>query len=234
MPTSPAIREAVRFIRTPKTDLRASLLGDDATQKAPSTVDALALHSRRLFAKYESALLSRPILTKAITSAVLYGAGDLIAQLIAARSAVAATSAPASAEIDPVRTLRAVVYGGAFYAPLAHAHYEFLDWLVVRRWRVSLNQVPLVKLVIEQFVYWSYLSNAYYHFVMGALQGQTPQACWDGVVATLWTTVRAQWVFWIPVQLLNFYLVPLRHQLNCVLVVSLIWTTFLSLAFPPE
>ena len=27
---------------------------------------------------------------------------------------------------------------------------------------------------------------------------------------------------------------PVRHQLNFVLVVSLAWTTFLSLAFPPE
>jgi hypothetical protein len=25
-----------------------------------------------------------------------------------------------------------------------------------------------------------------------------------------------------------------RHQLNFVLVVSVLWTTFLSLAFPPE
>eukprot|EP00965_Chrysotila_dentata_P010688 347676-Pleurochrysis_carterae.AAC.2 len=34
-------------------------------------------------------------------------------------------------------------------------------------------------------------------------------------------------------QLINFSYVPVRHQLNFVLVVSLFWTTFLSLAFPP-
>ena len=35
-------------------------------------------------------------------------------------------------------------------------------------------------------------------------------------------------------QLINFKYVPVRHQLNFVLVVSLFWTTFLSLAFPPK
>ena len=47
-------------------------------------------------------------------------------------------------------------------------------------------------------------------------------------------TLKAQWAFWIPAQLINFKYVPVRHQLNFVLVVSLAWTTFLSLAFPPE
>ena len=47
---------------------------------------------------------------------------------------------------------------------------------------------------------------------------------------TLWDTLKAQWAFWIPAQLINFKYVPVRHQLNFVLVVSLAWTTFLSLA----
>ena len=52
------------------------------------------------------------------------------------------------------------------------------------------------------------------------------------------TTRRTQLLrvaaFWIPAQLINFKYTPVRHQLNFVLVVSLVWTTFLSLAFPPE
>ena len=54
------------------------------------------------------------------------------------------------------------------------------------------------------------------------------------VRSTLWDTLKAQWAFWIPAQLINFKYVPVRHQLNFVLVVSLAWTTFLSLAFPPK
>ena len=33
---------------------------------------------------------------------------------------------------------------------------------------------------------------------------------------------------------MNFKYVPVRHQLNFVLVVSLAWTSFLSIAFPPD
>ena len=80
----------------------------------------------------------------------------------------------------------------------------------------------------------SYFTNAYYHAVLGALQGMSVNQVYNRVADTLWDTLKAQWAFWIPAQLINFKYVPVRHQLNFVLVVSLAWTTFLSLAFPPE
>merc|ERR1740138_864348 len=86
---------------------------------------------------------------------------------------------------------------------------------------------------MEQFVYWSYFSNAYYHGVLGMLQGMDLAQIEQRISSTLWDTLKAQWAFWIPAQLINFKYVPVRHQLNFVLVVSLAWTTFLSLAFPP-
>ena len=45
---------------------------------------------------------------------------------------------------------------------------------------------------------------------------------------------QAQWIFWIPVQLLNFRFVPVRHQLNVVLLTSVVWTALLSAWYPPE
>jgi protein Mpv17 len=35
------------------------------------------------------------------------------------------------------------------------------------------------------------------------------------------------------VQLLNFRFVPVRHQLNVVLVTSIVWTALLSAWYPP-
>ena len=104
---------------------------------------------------------------------------------------------------------------------------------MVVRWATAKSMVPWYKMFIEQFVYWSYFTNAYYHAVLGALQGFSVQRVYDRVADTLWDTLKAQWAFWIPAQLINFRFVPVRHQLNFVLVVSLFWTTFLSLAFPP-
>ena len=57
--------------------------------------------------------------------------------------------------------------------------------------------------------------------------------CYDRIADVLWDTQKAQWVFWIPVQLLNFNFVPVRHQLNVVLLTSVVWTALLSAWYPP-
>jgi protein Mpv17 len=72
-----------------------------------------------------------------------------------------------------------------------------------------------------------------YHGAMGAMQGMTPTAIYDRIADVLWETQKAQWVFWMPVQLLNFRFVPVRHQLNVVLVTSIVWTALLSMWYPP-
>lgn len=178
---------------------------------------------------YEVWLARRPLLVKAVTSGVLYGTGDFIAQAAVAGSWRAFCEHP----FDSARFARAVIYGGVFYPPLAHAHFNFLEYLVVVRWNMGEAWVPWVKMAIEQFVYWSYFSNAYYHVVIGALQGLSPLGCLHRVAATLWPTMKAQWALWVPAQVVNFKYVPVRHQLNFVLILSLVWTTFLSLAFQP-
>lgn len=182
-------------------------------------------HSRcltRACLAYEDSLERLPLATKMVTSGVLYGLGDVIAQQIRSECC-----------FDSERFLRAVAYGGIFYPPFAHAHFNFLEWLVVSQWVVPTKFVPWVKMGLEQFVYWSYFSNAYYHVVLGVLQGMSLRQVQRRLWGTLWDTLLAQWALWVPVQVLNFRFVPVRHQLGVVLVVSLVWTTFLSLAFPP-
>jgi protein Mpv17 len=69
---------------------------------------------------------------------------------------------------------------------------------------------------------------------MGAMQGQSPTQIYNRINEVLWDTQKAQWVFWIPVQLINFRFVPVRHNLNVTLVVSVVWTALLSAWYPPE
>lgn len=86
----------------------------------------------------------------------------------------------------------------------------------------------------EQFVYWSWISNSLYHGAMAAMQGLTTQQCYHRITEVLWDTQVAQWTFWIPIQLLNFQFVPVRHQLNVVLLTSIVWTALLSMWYPPQ
>ena len=66
------------------------------------------------------------------------------------------------------------------------------------------------------------------------MQGMTFEQIYDRIANVLWDTQKAQWVFWIPVQLVNFRFVPVRHQLNVVLLTSVVWTALLSAWYPPE
>lgn len=69
---------------------------------------------------------------------------------------------------------------------------------------------------------------------MGFMTGLTPTQIMNRINDVLWETQKAQWVFWIPVQLLNFRFVPVRHQLNVVLMTSVVWTALLSAWYPPQ
>ena len=138
--------------------------------------------ARRLMQAYEHALEKRPILTKSVTSGTLYGIGDCVAQSMERRGGDGSTAR----QFDGARWLRAVAYGGLFYPLPAHIHYNFLEKLVVVRWATPTSRVPFTKMFIEQFVYWSYLSNAYYHGVLGALQGMGAGQIYDRIASTLW------------------------------------------------
>ena len=66
------------------------------------------------------------------------------------------------------------------------------------------------------------------------MQGKSLQQIYNRISDVLMDTQIAQWKFWIPVQLLNFRFVPVRHQLNVVLLTSVVWTALLSAWYPPE
>jgi len=64
---------------------------------------------------YDHLLVARPIITKSLTSAVLFGAGDYLGQYLERRSAAAGQAKP----YDIKRTVRMVGWGAAF-GVLAH------------------------------------------------------------------------------------------------------------------
>lgn len=73
-----------------------------------------------------------------------------------------------------------------------------------------------------------------YHGAMGLLEGQSVAQSYQRIEDRLWETQVAQWQFWLPVQLVNFQFTPVRHQLNVVLLTSIVWTALLSMWYPPE
>jgi len=189
---------------------------------------------------YESHLNSQPVLTKAITGSILWGLGDCVAQVVPPAFAkddegLTELAAPVKKEFvyDVLRTAKAVFYGFVIHAPLSHVHFNFLEWMTIKAGLQGLS-ITVFKTVMEQFVYWSWFSNSLYHGAMGLMNGLSLDQTYDRITEVLMPTQYAQWSFWIPVQLLNFQFVPVRHQLNVVLLTSVVWTALLSAWYPPE
>mmetsp|Transcript_2971 Transcript_2971/g.4267 ORF Transcript_2971/g.4267 Transcript_2971/m.4267 type:complete len:267 (-) Transcript_2971:198-998(-) len=219
-----------------------------ATRYASDQVAASTKESLTMLQRYEKHLQASPVKTKMVTGSILWGLGDLVAQvvpqMVTEEDDTSASSSSSSTRIknsvaepwkyDAMRTARAVFFGFALHAPLSHLHFNFLEYMTVRLGVTGAFQVPIFKAVMEQFVYWSWVSNALYHGAMGAMQGMGSDEIYQKLKDVLWETQKAQWVFWIPVQLLNFRFVPVRHQLNVVLCTSVVWTALLSAWYPPE
>jgi hypothetical protein len=111
---------------------------------------------------YEGHLESRPIVTKSITGSILWGVGDVVAQLVptmigedhASSDGEDGEDMGESKEMkefkyDYPRTARAVFFGFALHAPLSHVHFNFLEWMTVKGGFAGLS-VPIFKTVMEQ------------------------------------------------------------------------------------
>ena len=115
-------------------------------------------------------------------------------------------------------TGRAAFFGFAIHdAPASHLHFNFLEWMTVKGGLISGLSIPVFKTVMEQFVYWSWISNSMYHGAMELMQGHSVPQAVTKIEDVLWETQKAQWAFWVPIQLLNFQFIPVQHRLNVVL-----------------
>jgi hypothetical protein len=94
---------------------------------------------------YEGHLEARPILTKAVTGSILWGIGDVVAQVFPHLS----EGSLDTLDYDWMRTGRAVTFGGVIHAPTSHLHFNFLEWMTVRTGFSGL-QIPIFKTFMEQ------------------------------------------------------------------------------------
>ena len=220
------------------------------TSSNTNTSDATAKSSQSFMEWYEQCLSAHPVLTKMITGSFLWGIGDGVAQIIpqcsssSSRSkddddtAAAAAAANDTKDVavpftyDYIRTGRAALFGCIIHAPMSHVHYNFLEYITVHL-KFTGYYIPIFKAFMEQFVYWSWISNSIYFAAMGAMQGMNLSQIYQRIYDVLWETQVAQWTFWIPIQLINFQYTPVRHQLNVVLLTSIVWTALLSMWYPP-
>ncbi|KNE65450.1 hypothetical protein AMAG_11076 [Allomyces macrogynus ATCC 38327] len=171
-------------------------------------------------ALYNRALAAYPILTQSAATAVLFAAGDVLAQQ--------GVEGKGLAGHEWARTGRLALFGLVVAGPALSHWYRFLDRRIVLR-----NAHPLTTLsarvAMDQFVF-SPVSVATFFTVNTLLEdGKLDMGkLKTKLSATYSTALVNNWKVWIPVQYANFWFVPVQHRLLVVNTVALGWNTYMS------
>ncbi|KAJ6601635.1 hypothetical protein B0H10DRAFT_361420 [Mycena sp. CBHHK59/15] len=168
-----------------------------------------------MFRAFNAMLLRRPMLTQCATAAVLFGAGDVIAQQAVERK---------GKEHDFARTARLTFYGGAMFGPALTKWYQLLNRIHFKNptrgiiYRVWLDQCVLTPGAVIVFF-----------GSMALLEGKPHEAV-PRIGAGYIPTLLRNWAVFVPAQIINFAFVPPHLRFVVVSVVGLFWNTYLSVA----
>ncbi|CAN6652110.1 protein Sym1p [Trichomonascus vanleenenianus] len=170
------------------------------------------------FRWYNSKLVSNPLTTNAISTATLFGLGDVIAQTITIQKSAKDLS------FDYARTARACTYGGIIFAPIVTRWYPLISKIK------SPNPVVqgIKRATVDQLVF-APLGIPLYFTCIGIMEGRSAEGVVEHVKANWLSTLLVNWTVWPAFQLLNFTYVPLNYRLLAVNLVSIAWNAFLSL-----
>ncbi|PSR94499.1 hypothetical protein BD289DRAFT_451278 [Coniella lustricola] len=162
---------------------------------------------------YQARLASRPLLTQAVTTAVLFGAGDVIAQQAVDKKGLD--------KHDMARTGRMALYGGAVFGPAAATWFKFLARNVNLK---SANATIAARVALDQGVF-APCAIGMFLSSMAVLEGGSVSEKLDKNYTNALTTNYMVWPF---VQAVNFKMVPLEHRVLFVNVISIGWNCYLS------
>jgi hypothetical protein len=192
-----------------------------------------------LLAWYSNKLDTHPLLTKAISSGVIAGSGDFLCQLfVDPRNADAVkddddngvvskeSSTSLLADWDMARTGRFAILGAFFVAPGIHYWYNALSMRIIPGAATVSN--VLKRVAVDQFLF-SPLFLQVWLSALWTMEGETKLETVPGRLMEATPTILvANWILWIPAQLLNFRMVPVKYQVLYSNVVALFWNVYLS------
>ncbi|GLJ07935.1 hypothetical protein SUGI_0077930 [Cryptomeria japonica] len=125
---------------------------------------------------------------------------------------------------DWLRALRMTSYGFLLYGPGTQAWYEFLDRVFVGQSlrnlsiKVALNQIVVGPCVVGVIFAWNSLW-------LRKLKELPTLYQKEGI-----PTLIAGWKFWVPITVLNFWVVPLHTRVAFMSTCSIFWNFYLSTA----
>ncbi|KAI7895880.1 uncharacterized protein EV154DRAFT_494064 [Mucor mucedo] len=169
-----------------------------------------------MFAAYHRILTKRPILVQCASTAILFGAGDVIAQQIVEKQGWK--------NHDVNRTLRMSAFGGVFAGPALSTWYRFIDKKVTTTNRFK---GLAIKVGLDQFVFAPFFIAAFFTG-QGLFEGKSINEIKSKLESGYTTALAGNYKLWPAVQIVNFYFTPLNYRLMVTNVVALGWNAYLS------
>ncbi|KAI0344924.1 hypothetical protein BDW22DRAFT_1353736 [Trametopsis cervina] len=166
---------------------------------------------------YNAVLQRRPVIAQCATSAVLFGASDIVAQQMVAKKGIR--------EHDYMRTLRATFYGGALFGPAVTKWFQLLNRIKFS----TPTRTTVFRVYLDQFMFAPCVVGFYFGS-MTLMEGKTISDAQARIEKAYVPTLVRNWAVFIPTQLVNFAIVPPHLRVLVVGVVSLFWNTYLSIA----
>lgn len=188
---------------------------------------------------YKNSLERRPILVQSIQTAILMGAGDVIAQTFIEKK-----------DLSNYAWIRTAQFAGiGFFICVSYTNQQFLFVTSLyqlniynfkgpglRFWYGSLNNIyktgskttiTLKKVAIDQMIF-APIFLAALLTVIGTLQGNPPGKVITKLQKEYPDILASNYKVWPIVQLINFYVIPLNYQVMFVQTIAIFWNTYVS------
>ncbi|KAI3440386.1 uncharacterized protein J3R85_003728, partial [Psidium guajava] len=163
---------------------------------------------------YLGILEARPLVTKCVTSSLIYAASDLTSQMV---------TLPPSSSLDLIRTLRMTVYGLVILGPSQHMWFNSVSRVLPRRDLVT----TLKKIFMGQAIYGPCITTVFFSYNAG-LQGETFGDIVGRLRRDLLPTIRNGILFWPICDFFTFKFIPVHLQPLVNSSCSYVWTIYLT------
>ncbi|XP_053135152.1 peroxisomal membrane protein 2 [Hemicordylus capensis] len=174
---------------------------------------------QKLLVRYLLLLRLYPVLTKAVSSALLSALGSLLSQI----TEKSPRKGEPSKRLDLRGPLRFAIYGFFFTGPLSHYFYLYLERLIPSDVPFAIVKKLLVDrlLVAPAFV-------ALFFLIMSLLEGKNTSAFIKRMKSSYWAALKMNWKVWTPVQFINLNYIPMQFQVLFGNLVALFWFAYLA------
>ncbi|KAK7343514.1 hypothetical protein VNO77_12304 [Canavalia gladiata] len=205
------------ILRKPREyEISPSLFSSSFCSSASSSSSAAAtsLSKVGLVGWYLGMIKSWPILTKSVTSALIYTAADLSSQTIVQKS---------SESFDFIRTLRMAGYGMIILGPSLHFWFNFVSKLFPRRDLFS----TLKKMVMGQTLYGPAMTVIFFS-LNARLQGESSSEIVARLKRDLLPTMFNGIMYWPLCDFITFRFIPVHLQPLISNSFSYLWTIYIT------